>query len=76
MSFNRGNRQQVKTRWMELFGLDARESMENSYEGSPEEKSLIGNSADVKWCETEQGASEEISEVGQNGKTEETVWQP
>ena len=22
------------------------------------------------------GASEEISEVGQNGKTEETVWQP
>jgi len=29
-----------------------------------------------KWCEIEQGASGEISEMGQNGKTEDTVWQP
>jgi len=29
-----------------------------------------------RWCMIEQGASEEISEVGQNGKIEETVWQP
>jgi len=29
-----------------------------------------------KWCEIDQGASEDITEVGQRGKTEETVWQP
>jgi len=39
MSFNPGNRRQMKTRWTEYSGLmGAKESMENRYEGSPEER--------------------------------------
>ena len=53
--------------WTTL-GLDARESMENRYEGSPEERVW-------KWCQIEQGPNEVISGMEQNEKTEEIVWQ-
>ena len=36
MGFNPGKRQEVKTR--SYLGLGAKESMENSFEGSPEER--------------------------------------
>jgi len=38
MSFNPGNRQQVKTRRTDLSWLEVKESIENRYEGSPEER--------------------------------------
>jgi len=56
--------------------LGARESMENRYDSSPEERVYMEWYRIWKWCEIEDGASEEISGVAQNEKTEETVWQP
>jgi len=38
MSFNPGNRQQVKPDEPSSLGLSAKESMKNRYEGSPEER--------------------------------------
>ena len=72
MSFNLGTDNMWKPDEWSYLGLVAKERMEHRYEGSPEER-LINNRV-FKWCEIEQGASEEISEVGQNGKTEEIVW--
>ena len=48
MTFNAGNRQQVKTDERSTLGLGARESMEHIYESSPEEKKLVGNSAEFE----------------------------
>jgi len=69
MSFNPGNRQQVNTRWTKLSPhLGARESMETRYEASPEDFDRQGDSVS-KQSQIEEGASEEISEVGQNGNS-------
>ena len=38
MNYNTGNRQQLKTRFTVLWAWGAKESMENRYEGSPEER--------------------------------------
>ena len=59
---------------MSSLSLGAKESMDNRYDGFPEERvwyaivqSLI--------CDIEQWVNDEISEVRHNGKTEDTVWQ-
>ena len=50
--------------------MGARESMEDRYEGYLEERVIgIGTKSENDG----QGANEDISGVGQNGKTEETV---
>ena len=73
MSFNPENIQQVKTRRTEFWAW----VLEKAWKIYTKvlQQSLIGNGV-WKWCEIEQWGSEEISEVGQNRKTEETAWQP
>jgi len=60
------------------LGLGARESMKNRYDDSPEENSLIGNSAQFE--NDARLIREPVKRFkkwdGYNGKTEETVWQP